>query len=153
MIGSLKGREDIAGDLSSHACRDRMGKGVVACLKTEISMNKCEKCQLPVKFVQKLYSGVLKWTPVNPDGSDHWDACKTVQRKAMGMIRPDGSVDMEKLNRMAPPRYTGQHVKWVYCGSVPPWDDSLGPFRKFTEAEKQAGVVCRRTGGNHATAA
>jgi len=30
-----------------------------------------------------------------------------------------------------------------YCGAVPPWDESLGSFREFTEAEKSAGFHCR----------
>ena len=36
----------------------------------------CEKCDLPLGFVQ-LDSG--KWRPCNPDGSDHWDQCRNVR--------------------------------------------------------------------------
>lgn len=116
-------------------------------------MSKCEKCGLPLKFIQKLYKGILKWTPVNPDGSDHWDTCKTVQRKAMGLIRSDGSVDMAKLEALSPPRRTGRRVRFIYCGEVPPWDESLGSFRRFTEEEMLAGAVCRRPQRQQGTSA
>lgn len=37
---------------------------------------RCEKCDLPLAFVE-LAGG--KWRPCNPDGSDHWDVCRDVR--------------------------------------------------------------------------
>lgn len=34
---------------------------------------------------------------------------------------------------------------YVWCGPVPPWDESLGPYREFSDAEKADGAVCRRS--------
>lgn len=31
---------------------------------------------------------------------------------------------------------------YVYCGEVPPWDESLGDYREFTDRERDAGEVC-----------
>jgi hypothetical protein len=36
----------------------------------------CGKCNLPLAFF-KLPNG--RWCPCNPDGSDHWDTCRTVR--------------------------------------------------------------------------
>lgn len=36
----------------------------------------CRKCGLPLAFVERAYGGVMKLTPVNPDGSDHWPTCR-----------------------------------------------------------------------------
>lgn len=88
-------------------------------------MTECRKCGLPLKF-KKLRSG--KWSPTNLDGSDHWDLCKSVIRKTEGVV-------IEFFARTGGPGY-------VWCGNVPPWDESLGEFRNYTDAEKQAGEVC-----------
>jgi hypothetical protein len=39
-------------------------------------MSACRKCGLPLVFVKREYGGVLKLTPVNPDGTDHWPTCR-----------------------------------------------------------------------------
>jgi hypothetical protein len=31
---------------------------------------------------------------------------------------------------------------FVWCGDVPPRHESLGEYRRYTDAEKLAGVVC-----------
>lgn len=39
-------------------------------------------------------------------------------------------------------RTPGSGDAFVWCGDVPPWHESLGEYRPYTEAEKRAGVVC-----------
>ena len=46
-------------------------------------MSQCQKCGQPLKFVKRLFGDVLKWCPVNLDGSDHWDDCKRATRKRL----------------------------------------------------------------------
>lgn len=103
--------------------------------------SRCDKCGLPISF-KRLPNG--RWSPTNPDGTDHWDKCKEVQRKAWGLINPDGTVNWAKLHSMGRKATTGPTVGWFYCGDVPPWDESLGQFRSFNEAEKAEGLVCYR---------
>lgn len=86
----------------------------------------CHKCDLPIAF-KRLPSG--KWCPTNVDGSDHWDICRETRNR---MIHPD---ELRARDRaMSKPVIIGT-IKHAYCGRVPPWDDSLGPFRVFTPAE------------------
>ncbi len=101
----------------------------------------CEKCERPLAF-RLLPSG--KWCPCDPDGSDHWDGCKEVQRKEMGILNADGTVNWDALKRYDPPRTVKpkRGITHFYCGAVPPWDESLGNFRDFTTAEKAGGEVC-----------
>lgn len=80
---------------------------------------------MPLKF-KRTPGG--KWSPINPDGSDHWDLCKSITRKNEGVV-------IEFFARTGGSGY-------VWCGSVPPWDESLGDFRDFTDAEMQAREVC-----------
>lgn len=42
-----------------------------------------------------------------------------------------------------PGRIRGVGCDYVWCGSIPPWDPSLGEFRDFTPEEKAAGLVCQ----------
>jgi hypothetical protein len=103
---------------------------------------RCQACGLLLAFIRKPgKGGVLKWFPVNPDGTDHWDVCAQVRRRGSGMIRADGSVDFTKTRLTHPPRTTAG-PKYVYRGDVPPWDESLGDFRDFTAEEIAAGIVC-----------
>ena len=104
----------------------------------------CEKCGRPLAFKQ-LESG--KWCPCDPDGSDHWDGCKAIQRRRMGILNADGTVNWKKLHRKDPPLLTkGRDVRWVWAGAVPPWDESLGEFRKFTMDEMLESAVCQPVG-------
>ena len=103
----------------------------------------CAKCGQPLSFVWRAGKyGVMKWFPANPDGSDHWDLCAQVRRRGMGMVRADGSVDFGKVHAKHPPARSRSRATHVYCGTVPPWDESLGEFRDFTAAEKTAATVC-----------
>lgn len=53
-------------------------------------MSQCQKCGLPLKFEKREgKGGVVKWFPVNPDGSEHWDLCKTTQRARDGVTTQD----------------------------------------------------------------
>lgn len=88
-------------------------------------MQNCRKCGSALKF-KRLRSG--KWSPINPDGSDHWDLCKSITRRAQG-------TEIEYFGRTGGPGY-------VWCGPVPPWDESLGDYRCYTDAEMQAREVC-----------
>lgn len=101
----------------------------------------CEKCGRPLAFKQ-LANG--KWCPCDPDGADHWDECKAIQRRAMGILNEDGSVNWAALRKYDPPRIIpSTDSAYFWCGPVAPWDESLGPFRLFTAAEIEAGEVCR----------
>jgi hypothetical protein len=44
-----------------------------------ITMTTCNKCGRPIAF-KKLANGKLY--PTNPDGSDHWDLCKSTTNKS-----------------------------------------------------------------------
>lgn len=96
----------------------------------------CAKCGQPLSFVWRAGKyGVMKWFPANPDGSDHWDLCKRIQRERIGM---------EAVMAKHPPARSRSRVTHVYCGAVPPWDESLGEFRDFTAAEKAAATICNK---------
>ena len=102
---------------------------------------KCEACGLPLSFKQ-LPTG--KWCPCNSDGSDHWDSCKTIQRKRMGLINEDGSLNMERLEALKPALFSRSEVTHVWCGELPPWDELLWEYRNFTAEECMEGIVCQR---------
>ena len=78
---------------------------------------------------------LMKWFPANPDGTEHWDLCKRIQRERIGM---------EAVMAKHPPARSRSRVTHVYCGAVPPWDESLGEFRDFTAAEKAAATICNK---------
>jgi len=101
-------------------------------------MSPCRKCGKPIIFVKKEFGGVLKWVPVNPDLSEHWDACKGIVRTPEWCARRIAQEHAEY-----PTRLLGRHGH-VYCGDVPPWDESLGDFRTFTKAEIAEKAICRR---------
>lgn len=108
-------------------------------------MSSCRTCGLPLKFIQRLgRGGRLKWFPANPDGSDHWDTCKTVVRKRSGLIRHDGSLDWNQVEQAHPTirTYPANPYTHQWIGVEPPWDESLGEFRDFTEEEKAQRQVC-----------
>lgn len=113
-----------AAESSSSACR--------------CSVASCSKCGKPISFVQKSYRGFMKWCPVNLDGSEHWDACR-------GIVRTPEWRDRRMAEEAAefPCRGFKGAVTHIYCGSVPPWDESFGAFRFFTEAEITEGAICR----------
>ena len=82
-------------------------------------MTTCRKCGLPIRFKWK----DEKWHPTNPDGSDHWDDCKTVERQRSGLILADGSLDWERIEREHPTVTTHPPTGTVlYEGAEPPWD-------------------------------
>lgn len=91
-------------------------------------MSRCKKCGSGLKW-KMLASG--KWCPVNPDGTDHWDLCRSITRGAEG---PTVVFHMRTKGK-------GTHV---WDSELPPWDESLGAFRGFTKAEMQAEEICRR---------
>lgn len=46
-------------------------------------MSTCRKCELPIRWIQREFQQVLKWVPVNLDGTEHWDNCKRETRKRL----------------------------------------------------------------------
>ena len=94
----------------------------------------CRNCGLPLSF-KRLKSGKL--CPTNLDGSDHWDLCRETQNAA---LTPQDRGRRDKARSR--PVVTGT-ITHAYCGSVPPWDDSLGPFRDFTAEEKRDSSITR----------
>lgn len=99
----------------------------------------CRKCGLPLGF-KKLENG--RWCPINPDGSDHWDLCRDTQYKNMSQRERD-AYRARQASMMAPRKTNGRNLTHVYANeAVPPWDESLGMFRDFTDAEMLAGIVC-----------
>jgi hypothetical protein len=125
---------------------ERKTAGVHARSKMRFALNICEQCGLPLKFTQKAgKNGELKWFPTNPDGSDHWDACSRVKAQRAGLINPDGTPNIEAMARRHPPGWTKtrREITHVWSGDIPPWDESLGEYRDFTETEKAQGLVCQ----------
>lgn len=100
----------------------------------------CKRCGGPITFAQ---GATGKLYPVELDGSAHWAMCQRRQRIASGLLRADGTVDREQLERIKPPGHTGTATHVYKHSCIPPWDESLGAFRGFTEEEKQAGIVCQ----------
>jgi hypothetical protein len=103
-------------------------------------MHLCRKCGLPLSF-KRIQKGKL--CPTNPDGSDHWDLCRTTWLRNM---RPEerAAYDLADAAMRAPRPTWGEGITHVYCDDrIPPWDESLGEFRHFTDAEKVAGIVCQ----------
>jgi hypothetical protein len=91
----------------------------------------CRYCGLEIDF-RRLPNG--KWQPINSDGFVHWTLCKETQRRQS---------DAQQRLLDPPRRMMPNGLTHVYDDpSVPAWDASLGEFREFTDAEKQAGVVC-----------
>ena len=102
---------------------------------------RCHKCGNPLAFVKKLYKGVEKSVPVNPDGSDHWDLCRGIVRTPEWAARR-----MAEEAAEYPSGWRGT-AKHVWCGPVAPWDESLGEYRAFTPAEIAEGMVCQTLRG------
>jgi hypothetical protein len=98
----------------------------------------CRKCRHPIKFIQRDFKGVLKYMPVNPDGTEHWDICRGIVRTPEWATRRIAEEEADY-----PSGWRGK-AKYVYIGDVPPWDESLGEFRKFTPAEIATGQVCAK---------
>jgi hypothetical protein len=116
------------------------------------ALSKCKKCGQPLRFIEKSgKGGVMKWWPVNPDGSDHFDKCSEITNRLNGYVNSDGTPNLKRMAEAHPPDWTGLKVKHVYCGSLPPWDESLGEFRKFTSEEISAGAICRNPHRQHGT--
>lgn len=108
------------------------------------ALSKCEECGLPLKFIQKPgKGGVLKYWPVNPDGTDHFDLCSAIKAKRVGYITAEGLPNMDRMNELHPPVFKRSRYTHGWCGPVPPWDESLGQFRDFSTEEKAQGVICR----------
>lgn len=101
-------------------------------------MSACRKCGNPIKFIQREFKGVLKYLPVNVDGSEHWDLCRGIVRTPQWAARR-----IAQEHREYPSGWRGTTTH-VWCGPVPPWDESLGAFRVFTTQEIIEGAVCRR---------
>ena len=77
----------------------------------------CRKCKQGIAFAV-LPSG--RYCPVNPDGTEHWDACRQAQRAG-------------KPPAAKPPLITESRHKVFYpeTAEIPPWDESLGVYRCF----------------------
>lgn len=100
-------------------------------------MSECRKCGNPIAF-KRLASGKL--CPTNPDGSDHWDLCKGIDRTFESAV--------SCAVREGFPHTHKQGQRSVYTGDIPPWDEALGDYREFTREEIEAGVICRRLTAN-----
>ncbi len=79
--------------------------------------NTCYKCGGKIAF-KKLPNG--KWCPTEPDGSDHWDACK--QR------RNPNAPTISTNNKITNPQ---KRTKFYSDPDIPPWDESLGEFQEL----------------------
>ena len=75
-------------------------------------------------------------------GASSFDAqgTQTVERppQATAAEEPKTSTIKPRLASPAEAR-----VAYVYCGVVPPWDDSLGSYREFTSTERADPRICR----------
>jgi hypothetical protein len=67
-----------------------------------------------------------RWRPAI-SGSDYWDACQATTRRSEGTV--------VKFHG----RTSGSGDAFMWCGDVPPWHESLGDYRPYTDAEKLAG--------------
>ena len=65
---------------------------------------------------------------VNKGGTAEWEACRAARR----------SVPVVKFHG----RTVGSGDAFVWCGDVPPWHESLGEYRPYTEADRLVSVVC-----------
>lgn len=88
-------------------------------------MRKCRECGLEIKFERV----GTKWWPLNLDGTGHWELCK---KTARAQQRPAGHR----------PGRTRTSLTHFWIGPEPPWSESLGEYRDFTEVEKVAREVC-----------
>lgn len=78
---------------------------------------KCQKCGAPIAFYKNENS---KWVPCNPDGSDHWDDCRTnLNEGKYGYYKPAGpDYRFNKKTDTTKPN----HKRPLYSGDAPPWD-------------------------------
>jgi hypothetical protein len=86
----------------------------------------CKKCGGPIGW-KRLANG--KWCPTEPNGGEHWDECR---RRLRAGRPPDPK----------PALITRGHSTHFWIGMEPPWDESLGGYRDFTDIEKIAREVC-----------
>ena len=71
-------------------------------------MRACNRCGLTIVFKHR--GG--RTLPTNPDGSDHWDACKAAQRAKRSPDTIKGKTII------------GEHYRELPCRcTVPPWED------------------------------
>ena len=90
----------------------------------------CKKCLAPIGFWKNENK---RWVPCNPDGSDHWDACR--ENLIKGTY---GKKKVFKDNDTPMPTYHGNEeiLDKVKAGiltlwsdpEIPPWDDSLSEW-------------------------
>ncbi len=110
-----------------------------------MKQSRCRKCGLPLGW-KRLANG--SWCPTNPDGSDHWDLCR---QTFLASLSPSARAALRERDRIEglPKRTAGKKgdtFGYHYAGELPPWDDSLAPFRAFTREEKAAKADCAPTG-------
>ena len=116
-------------------------------------MSACKFCGLDVTF-----HGYGR-APTDPCGRDHRETCPGIYRQSRQAVRDSDHEQAvqrflfeayqlpkpadKRISRRGPRRTCGSLVTHVYCDDrIPPWDESLGAFRDFTDAEKLAGIVC-----------
>jgi hypothetical protein len=97
--------------------------------------------------------------PFDWDGTDHRERCagmgpryrhqlrdanhekRVAQFLSLKAVRHSAAKPAKRplISRGGRTAFRGTHL---YRGDVPPWDESLGPYRDFTEQEKCDGAVC-----------
>lgn len=92
----------------------------------------CEKCGEPLAF-RKLDNG--KWSPMNPDGSDHWDICKRIALKKAGK-----KLLVHELRYMTVPLGKMPLIE----SEVPPWDESIVEDWSWCKGYRTIGVRVQR---------
>ena len=99
----------------------------------------CNKCGLDIAFKQ-IANG--KWRPTNSDGSNHRNACRSMQ---FTRLTPDerAALATRDAERHPPRMMLARDGSHFWSGAVPPWDESLDPFREFTPDEIATGAVCK----------
>lgn len=113
-------------------------------------MATCKNCGNWIRWEKR----AERWVPFDDHG-DHREHCTVAsdQMRAAARLQNHERRVAQFLALRQTPKSSVQHrsqgvhgrttATHVYCGDIPPWDDSLGEFRNFTDVEKRAGVVCR----------
>ena len=92
-------------------------------------MAECKKCKGEIKWGKNQND---KWIPLNPDGSTHWEACKTVRRKGMTWKPGKGKITKPQVGPGKTGWFYNDYPEFDEHGQyIPPWAERLDSLADF----------------------
>jgi hypothetical protein len=98
-------------------------------------MSQCRKCGSKIGWAQRVFKGVMKWVPTNPDGSDHWDLCR--ERRNADLTPGERDRQRRADEKACPPFWTWTTVngKRAVSRKKPDWWDAKAAAQTETFEE------------------